>query len=57
MKNLFFKMINTIIAVAIFWGIFIGVHYLIAFLCDKISVYFLTFVIIPFLVMLCAIVD
>lgn len=57
MKNLFIKMINTIIAVAIFWGIFIGVHYLIAFLFDKISVYFLTFVIIPFLVMLCAIVD
>jgi uncharacterized membrane protein YvlD (DUF360 family) len=41
----------------IFWGLFIGVHYFIAFVFDKVNVYILTFVIIPTLVMLCAIVD
>lgn len=57
MKNLLIKLINTIIATAIFWGLFIGIHYLIAFLFDKISVYILTFVILPALVMLTAIID
>lgn len=57
MKNLLIKLINTIIGIVIFWGIFIGIHYLIAFLFDKISVYILTFVILPTLVMLCAVID
>lgn len=57
MKKLLIKLINTIIAAAIFWGLFIGVHYLILFVFDKVNVYILTFVILPTLVMLCAIVD
>lgn len=57
MKNLFIKLINTIIGIVIFWGLFIGVHYFIAFVFDKVNVYILTFVIIPTLVMLTAIVD
>lgn len=57
MKNLLIKLINTIIAVALFWGMFIGIHYLIAFLADKISLYILIFLIIPGLVMLAAIID
>ncbi len=57
MKNLLIKLVNTIIGVALFWGMFIGIHYLIAFIADKISIYILTFLVIPGLVMLAAIMD
>lgn len=57
MKKLFIKLINTIIATVIFWGLFIGIHYFIAFVFDKVNVYILTFVIIPTLVILSAMVD
>ena len=57
MKKLFLKLINTIIGIVIFWGVFVGIHLFIGFIVDKINIYILTFVIIPSLVMLCAIVD
>ena len=57
MKKFIINLINTIIGIIIFWGVFIGIHLFIGFIVDKINIYILTFVIIPSLIMLCAIVD
>ena len=57
MKKFIINLINTIIGIIIFWGLFVGIHLFIAFIMDKINLYVLTFIIIPSLVMLCAVVD
>ena len=51
------KLINYFIALILILSIFIGIHYLVAFLANVVNEYIIAFVLLPLMIMTALIID